>query len=87
MAAIKGINYSTFTRHTSNELQPGSVPGPGGHHDLYKCKICGFEVWHQVFGRFFDGDEEKFFRALITSIEFHAERCKEVTNEPTDNPK
>lgn len=34
----------------STELQPGSVPGPGGLFDRYVCEICGVYYDHQVYG-------------------------------------
>lgn len=74
---IKGIEFP-FTFKSSYEIQPGSVPGPGGWYGQYTCDKCGWRALHQVFGEFWIGEQERLFHQLIQDLDFHSRRCKDV---------
>lgn len=72
---IHGIPFTGFKMALSTELQPGSVPGPGGLFDHYVCEKCGWEKIHRIFGHFQEGEQEYMFNELVKALEFHRERC------------
>jgi len=74
---IEGIVFK-FNLKTSYEVQPGSVPGPGGLADHYICEGCGWEYEHRVWGYFNRGEQDELRQKLVTALDFHQSRCPRI---------